>query len=207
MNINLVDISEIKPYENNPRIKSNITKVAESIKKFGFQQPIVVDRQNIIIVGHSRYEASKQLNLQKIPVLVAENMSAEDVKAYRIADNRTNQDSEWDFPKLNKEFGDLLDMNFDLTELGFDEKEIENMITFKGDETYFDSDMAREHWTEMPDFIHEDNKPYRTIFLHFDDDKQVEEFAQMINQIITDKTKTIYFKEREQRVLKDKVYE
>ena len=200
MNINLVDISEIKPYENNPRIKSNITKVAESIKKFGFQQPIVVDRQNIIIVGHSRYEASKQLNLQKIPVLVAENMSAEDVKAYRIADNRTNQDSEWDFPKLNKEFGDL-------TELGFDEKEIEHMITFKGDETYFDSDMAREHWTEMPDFIHEDNKPYRTIFLHFDDDKQVEEFAQMINQIITDKTKTIYFKEREQRVLKDKVYE
>ena len=207
MNILLKDIKEILPYENNPRIKNNITKVAESIKKFGFQQPIVVDTQNVIIVGHSRYEASKQLNLQKIPVLVAENMSAEDVKAYRIADNRTNQDSDWDFPKLNKEFGDLLDSNFDLDSLGFEEKELENMITFQGDETYFDSDMAKEHWKEMPDFDHDDNKPYRTIYLHFDNDEQVREFAQLINQSVTDKTKTIYFNERPQRVLKDKTYE
>jgi ParB-like chromosome segregation protein Spo0J len=129
MNILQKAISDIKPYNRNPRKKKNIQKVANSIKEFGFQQPIVVDRAGVIIAGHSRYEASKLLNLESIPVLIAD-LSPEKAKAYRIADNKTNEDSEWDFSLLNKEFTDLLDINYDLEVTGFDTKELEDFFTF-----------------------------------------------------------------------------
>ena len=129
MNILQKAISDIKPYNRNPRKKKNIQKVANSIKEFGFQQPIVVDRAGVIIAGHSRYEASKILNLESIPVVIAD-LPPEKAKAYRIADNKTNEDSEWDFSLLNKEFTDLLDINFDLEVTGFDTKELEDFFTF-----------------------------------------------------------------------------
>jgi ParB-like chromosome segregation protein Spo0J len=126
-------IEDIKPYNRNPRKKKNIQKVANSIKEFGFQQPIVVDRAGVIIAGHSRYEASKLLNLESIPVLIAD-LPPEKAKAYRIADNKTNEDSEWDFSLLNKEFTDLLDVNFDLETTGFETKELEDFFTFDKEE-------------------------------------------------------------------------
>lgn len=133
MIIQLKAISDIKPYARNPRKKKNIQKVANSIKEFGFQQPIVVDRAGVIIAGHSRYEASKLLNLESIPVLIAD-LPPEKAKAYRIADNKTNEDSEWDFSLLNKEFTDLLDVNFDLETTGFETKELEDFFTFDKEE-------------------------------------------------------------------------
>ena len=121
MKIELIEIDKITPYINNPRKNQNIDKVASSIKEFGFQQPIVVDKKMTIIVGHTRYEASKKLELKKVPVTIAD-LTPLQAKAYRIADNRVNQDSEWDFPLLNIEFTDLLDNHFDLDNLGFDDE-------------------------------------------------------------------------------------
>ena len=126
-------ISDIKPYQKNPRKKKNIQTVANSIKEFGFQQPIVVDRAGVIIAGYSRYEAAKSLNLQTIPVLIAD-LTPEKAKAYRIADNKTNESSEWDFSLLHKEFAELLDVNYDLELTGFDNKELEEFITFDREE-------------------------------------------------------------------------
>ena len=83
-------LTDIKPYIKNPRKKWDIQKVAQSIKEFGFQQPIVVDRGGTIIVGHGRYEASKLLKLNSIPVTIAD-LPPEKAKAYRIADNKTNE--------------------------------------------------------------------------------------------------------------------
>lgn len=133
MNIQELSISDIKPYDKNPRKKQNIEKVAQSIKEFGFQQPIVVDKGKTIVVGHSRYEAAKLLNLETVPVVIAD-LNAKKAKAYRIADNRTNEDSSWDFGLLHKEFTDLLDENFDLEITGFDPKELEDFITFDKEE-------------------------------------------------------------------------
>jgi site-specific DNA-methyltransferase (adenine-specific) len=87
-----------------------------------------VDKKMTIIVGHTRYEASKKLELKKVPITIAD-LTPLQAKAYRIADNRVNQDSEWDFPLLNIEFTDLLDNHFELDNLGFDNKELENLIT------------------------------------------------------------------------------
>ena len=121
-------LTDIKPYIKNPRKKWDIQKVAQSIKEFGFQQPIVVDRGGTIIVGHGRYEASKLLKLNSIPVTIAD-LPPEKAKAYRIADNKTNEFSEWDISLLQQEFTDLLDANFDLELTGFNHDELESLIT------------------------------------------------------------------------------
>ena len=130
MKIQELELNKIKPYENNPRKNLNYDKVAKSIKDFGFQQPIVVDKDMSIIVGHTRYEAAKRLDLKTVPVVIAD-LPPLKAKAYRIADNRLNEDSKWDFSLLNKEFTDLMDNHFDLDNLGFDNKELENLITFE----------------------------------------------------------------------------
>ena len=128
MKVELTDIDKIIPYINNPRKNQSIDKVAASIKEFGFQQPIVVDKSMTIIVGHTRYEASKKLELKKVPITIA-NLTPLQAKAYRIADNRLNQDSVWDYKLLNIEFTDLLDNHYELDNLGFDNKELEKLIT------------------------------------------------------------------------------
>ena len=120
-------INDIKPYSNNPRKIKNVDKVAKSIAEFGFQQPIVVDKNNIIIVGHTRYQASKQLGLEKVPVLIAD-LTEQQAKAYRIVDNRLNEDNEWDKDLLNIEIDDLKDYNSELLNFGFDDKELDNIL-------------------------------------------------------------------------------
>lgn len=106
MKVIMMDIKDISDYENNPRCNEKaIADVAKSIKKFGFQQPIVVDKNNVIIVGHSRKKAAESLGMKKVPVVVAEKLSDAEVRAYRIADNKTSENATWDFSKLNIELG------------------------------------------------------------------------------------------------------
>ena len=89
-----VSVEIIKPYENNPRNNLvSIPKVASSIKEFGFLQPIVCDKDGVILAGHTRYEAAKSLGLKTVPVIFAENLSPEQAKAYRLADNKAGEGS------------------------------------------------------------------------------------------------------------------
>ena len=113
-------IDRVKPYDKNPRkIPSTaVNAVASSIQKFGWQQPIVVSKDGVIIVGHSRYLAARQLGFTEVPVHVAENLSDEEANAYRLADNKTNELSDWDDKKLNEELAKL--GSFDMSQFGFD---------------------------------------------------------------------------------------
>jgi len=129
MDIKYFAPEELIPYNNNPRKNLNVDKVANSLKEFGFQQPIVVDKGMVVIVGHTRLEASKKIGLKEVPVLIAD-IPPEKAKAYRITDNRLNQDSSWDYKLLNFEMGDLMDNHYDLNHLGFDETEIEKIVAF-----------------------------------------------------------------------------
>jgi|TARA_R110000824_G_scaffold13459_2_gene58597 ParB-like chromosome segregation protein Spo0J len=140
MEIILQDLDDLIPYIRNPRKNQNIQKVAVSIKEFGFRQPIVVDKKLNIIAGHTRYQASKLLGLKKVPIHIAKELSAAQIAAYRIADNRVAQDSEWDIGLLNTEFTDLLDMNYDLELLGFDSKELEDLVVDKDNKDLADED-------------------------------------------------------------------
>jgi site-specific DNA-methyltransferase (adenine-specific) len=129
MNIELRNINEIKPYEKNPRINNRaVEAVAKSIKEFGFRQPIVVDSDDVIIVGHTRWKSAKLLGLEKVPVHVATDLSPEQIKAFRIADNKTGEIAEWDYELLPIELSELQGMDFDLSLLGFDASELEKLL-------------------------------------------------------------------------------
>lgn len=118
MQIKNVNIDSIKPYPNNPRDNDDaVSGVAKSIKEFGWQQPIVVDKNNVIIVGHTRYKAAKKLGLKEVPVVVASNLSDEQVRAYRLADNKTGELTDWDMDLLDDELADIADI--DMSDFGF----------------------------------------------------------------------------------------
>ena len=126
MKIKNTDINDIKPYDKNPRNNANsIDKVADSIAEFGFRQPIVVDEDMIVLAGHTRLLASKQLGLKKVPVHIAEGLTNAQKKAYRIMDNKSSEDSEWDKDLLNLEIKDLIEDNYDLNMTGFTPEQID----------------------------------------------------------------------------------
>jgi DNA modification methylase len=117
---------KIRPYENNPRYnEAAIAKVAASIAEFGFQQPIVVDGDGVVIVGHTRLAAAKQICLNSVPVLVASELTPDQVRAYRIADNRTNEDASWNDQLLLEEITSLMEGAYDIELLGFSDEEIQ----------------------------------------------------------------------------------
>jgi ParB-like chromosome segregation protein Spo0J len=102
MKIEQMNIADVKPYERNPRINDNaVEAVAESIKEFGWQAPVVGDQDNVIICGHTRLLAAKHLGLETVPVHVAKGLTPEQVRAYRITDNKTGEIAEWDYDLLN----------------------------------------------------------------------------------------------------------
>jgi len=130
MKIEIADINSIKPYENNPRKLSEkaIEKVAMSLKEYGFRQPIVVDKDRIIVAGHTRFRASKKLGLKQVPVSIIDNLTPEQINAYRIADNRTAEESEWDNELLKMEIKDLEAKDFKLDLLGFNEDQLNDLL-------------------------------------------------------------------------------
>ncbi|MEK6747488.1 MAG: ParB N-terminal domain-containing protein [Pseudomonadota bacterium] len=128
MKVELLELKKLVPYARNPRITAHaVDKVAASIKEFGFRQPIVVDNEMVIIAGHVRYQAAQKLGLKKVPVHVADGLSAQQVKAYRIADNRTGEEAQWDNEMLALEIGELEAVSFDKSLLGFEVSELEQL--------------------------------------------------------------------------------
>lgn len=133
MNIVSVSLQDLRPYENNPRLNDNaIDSVANSIKEFGFKVPVVITKDNVIVAGHTRYKASLKIGLKEVPCIVADDLTEEQIKAFRLADNKVSELSEWDFEKLNIELSNIdLDMslfNFDVKELSVEidkHKEVE----------------------------------------------------------------------------------
>jgi len=122
-------IDDIKPYEKNPRRNDKaVEAVARSIREFGFRQPIVIDSNGVIVVGHTRWKAAKALGLEKVPVHVATDMTPKQIKAYRIADNKIAELADWDHDLLPAELSELQGMNIDLDLLGFSSEELEKIL-------------------------------------------------------------------------------
>src|SRR5580692_8839631 len=112
MKIEMRRLSEIRPYPGNPRINdAAVDAVAKSLKEFGFRQPIVVDSDGVIIVGHTRWKAAQKVGLEKVPVYVATDLTPAQIEAHRIADNQTASLAEWDFDLLPIELHDLQNLD------------------------------------------------------------------------------------------------
>jgi ParB-like chromosome segregation protein Spo0J len=129
MKIINIPINDLKEYENNSRTHSEeqITQIVNSIKEFGFTNPILIDNKNLIIAGHGRLLAAKKLDLKEVPTIVLNNLSEEQKKAYIIADNQLAMNAGWDFEMLKNEIMTIAD-DIDLNLLGFNEQELANII-------------------------------------------------------------------------------
>jgi len=129
MKIEMRPLSDLKPYPGNPRINDDaVDLVVASIREFGFRQPIVVDADFVIIVGHTRYKAAQKVGLEEVPVHVATDLTPDQIRAYRIADNKTAEASDWNYDLLPIELGALQVANYDLGVLGFDPDELAALL-------------------------------------------------------------------------------
>lgn len=120
MEIKDVKITDLKPYEKNPRMNDNaVPYVANSIKEFGFKVPIIIDKKNVIVAGHTRYKAAQQLGLETVPCIIADDLTPKQIKAFRLADNKTAEKAEWEAEFLSDELKELLDV--DMGAFGFED--------------------------------------------------------------------------------------
>lgn len=149
LTVEMRPLTAIQPYEHNPRInKKAVDAVAHSLRTFGFRQPIVVDSEGIIVCGHTRFKAAQLLNLAEVPVHVATDLTPEQTKAYRIADNKSAELAEWDMDLLPIELSDLQTGGFDMESIGFDTDELVRLLDTDINDGHTDPD-------EVPDIAEE----------------------------------------------------
>lgn len=150
MEIIKLPLANIHPYEHNPRHnEAAIDAVAKSIREFGFKNPIILDKDNVIIAGHSRFLAAKKLGLAEVPCVVAADLTPEQVRAYRIADNKTAELAEWNYELLPLELRALQESEFDLSLLGFDTDELEQLLA--GDDEVTEGETEPDAVPEVPE--------------------------------------------------------
>jgi DNA modification methylase len=141
MDVQIMKVAEVVPYDKNPRVNdSAVDAVAKSLQEFGFRQPVVVDEHNVIVVGHTRWKAAKQLGLETVPVHIAKDLTAEQARAYRIADNQTASIADWDMTLLPTELVALQELDFDLGLLGFSTDELAKIMGDGAEEGLTDPD-------------------------------------------------------------------
>lgn len=172
MEIKQIKLSEIKPYSKNAKLhdERQIKNVAESIRQFGWQQPIVLDKDKIIIIGHCRFSAAQLLKLDSVPCVIADNLSDEDVKKLRLLDNKTNE-SEWDYQLLLDETKELDFNNFDI-EWGLEDFETDQETeTFEDD---FETNLTEKKLLKCP------------VCGHINEEKAFKNIAKDINNEDTD---------------------
>jgi ParB family chromosome partitioning protein len=157
----IVDIAvkDLVPYDKNPRRNDEAAvKVAESIKQFGFKIPLVVDRNNVVVCGHTRLKAAKKLKLKTVPCILADDLSEDQIKAFRLVDNRTAEIAEWDFALLEEE---LADVQLDMTAFDFDDLLAEEEAGSENSQTPVGAEREEESAlpppTEREQYVHAPN--------------------------------------------------
>lgn len=154
MEIIYKQVSELIPYAKNARKNDKAVKyVAKSIEQFGFKVPIIIDSNNVVVCGHTRLKASEQLGFEEVPCIVADDLTDEQIKAFRLADNKVAEQSEWDLNLLNDELDDIL--NIDMSDFGFD---IFSMDDIDEVEAYNEEEDEREYFSKTFTFPIEKKK-------------------------------------------------
>ena len=126
LEITYINISDIVPYEGNPRKNDKAVEVVmKSIKEFGFLVPVILDDKNCIVAGHTRVKAAIRLGMSEVPCIYAEGLTNAQIKAFRIMDNKSGEYAEWDLDKLKAELNELKELNFDLDLTGFEQQALE----------------------------------------------------------------------------------
>ena len=206
LRLEYLPVSELIPYTKNPRKNdAAVERIANLIKEYGFKKPILVDEKNNkneIIAGHTRLKAALLLGIEKVPVIFADDLSPEQVKAFRIADNKSSEWAEWDISLLTEEISDLSETGFDIDLTGFSDIEVSNLLPDYNDNSSPDHSIygggvpvndPMGEWNGMPEFNNPDAMGVKQIIVHFETWDDVREFAELVEQKITEKTKYIWF--------------
>ena len=145
-------VEDIIPYENNPRKNDDaVDFVANSIKEFGFKVPIILDKENVIVAGHTRLKAAEKLGLKEVPCIIADDLTDEQIKKFRIADNKTGEVAFWDNELLKEEFLTMEDFS-DMANYGFGDFEL-NILTGDYEPDEYDDDLINEYEKSADDFL------------------------------------------------------
>lgn len=176
-------LNEIKPYEKNPRKNDEAVRyVANSIKEFGFKVPIVIDKDGVIVAGHTRYKAAKELGLESVPCIIADDLTPKQINAFRIADNKTSDKALWDNDLLGEELKNIMD-SFDMSDFGFGDFEL-TMLTEDFEPVAYDDTEYEEYSKEADKFL----AKKRVIITYTDD--EIEEILKLLG--VTDIVKVVY---------------
>jgi len=178
LKIQELDINKLIEYENNPREnEESVEPVAESIKQFGFKVPIVIDKNNVIITGHTRLRAARLLGLTKVPTIQAADLTEDQVKAFRLADNKTAELADWDITKLANELSVIVD--FDMTAFGFMENEFSEVYADDFGEEFDLPDGEQNPIRTMTFSLHKDQKELIEYAMSLVTDDIVETFGNL----------------------------
>lgn len=195
LNIIYKGIDEVIPYENNPRQNDEAVKyVAKSIEEFGFKVPIIIDKDNVIVTGHTRLKAAKQLGLTEVPTILADDLTEEQIKAFRIADNKVSEYSTWDMERLSEE---LKGIDFDMTDFGFDD--LSDIDYVLGDEPEEDNPYSQE--THIPQY--EPTGEFVSIDDLVNEDKTNELIEEIKNSNVSDEEKEFLIKGAQRHLVFD----
>lgn len=152
MKVEYRKLSEIKPYDKNPRKNDDaVPYVKNSIEQFGFRVPIIIDKDGVIVSGHTRYKAAEQLGFNQVPVVIADDLTPAQIKAFRIADNKTAERADWDNDLLGDELATLLD-DFDFTDFGFGDFEL-TMLTEDFEPEPYDENEVRKYSEHEEEYL------------------------------------------------------
>ena len=169
---------QLIPYINNPRNNDDaVDKVASSIKEFGFKVPIVINKDNVIVTGHTRLKAAKKLGIEEVPCIIADDLTDAQIKAFRIADNKVSEYAQWDEDLLKIELEQLEEMDFNLELVGIEADELEVMLNLGFD---YNEDAFSDEFS-LPDG---DKKPVQQISFTFHD-RQVDLILSAMDEIET----------------------
>tara|TARA_B000000609_G_scaffold153362_1_gene141794 strand:+ start:755 stop:1417 length:663 start_codon:yes stop_codon:yes gene_type:complete len=189
----LFETDKLIPYARNSRVHSTeqIAQIAASIQEWGFTVPILIDEKNTLIAGHGRLLAAQKLELKKIPVMIAKGWSDAQKRAYVIADNKLAINAEWDEELLKVEIKQLELEKFDISTMGFELDELTDLFL---DKDFGETD-AFDEWQDMPEYDNENLDYFRTIKIHFDNQDDVNLFAEKTGLPLTEATRFIRFPE------------
>ena len=191
-------LSRFIPYEHNPRKNDQaVPQMMQSIREFGFKIPILAKSDGSVVDGHLRLKAALELRLTEAPVILCDEWSEQQVKAFRLLVNRSATWADWDEELLASELEQLKDFNFDLSLTGFEANELEQIFA--------SSKLTQEtEWQDMPEFHQDDQLAFHTIKVHFRDVEGIEQFAKLIAHKLTTDTRFIWFPLQENVVVADK---
>jgi hypothetical protein len=206
MEIKNIKIGMLFSNERNPRVhgKNQIKALVKSIKAFGFNNPLLIDRDNKIIAGHGRFMAAKEVGLKELPCIKLDHLSDSKKKAFIIADNNIALKSSWDYDILIDEIKEI-DVG-DIDTLGFSTREIKNFTDEGYSNDKADEKSIYHEWNDMPEYQSDNNLPIKSVIVHFYSASDIDDFFKLVNQKYTEKIKSISFPEQKINPAADKVY-